>query len=85
MWIFLKNWYRMIYIIFEEGVTMNSIQEEQQEYEKFMFELTHKAHEVQQDFNKLSDNNKKKVLTEVDKVFVAKGLVGVLNYIIKQN
>ena len=50
-----------------------------------MFELTHKAHEVQQDFNRLSDNNKKRVLTELDKVFAAKGLVGVLNYLIRQN
>ena len=50
-----------------------------------MFELTHKVQEIQQDFNKLSENNKNKVLTEMDKVFVAKGLVGVLNYIIRQN
>ena len=64
---------------------MKNIQEEQQEYEKFMFELTHKVQEIQQDFNKLSENNKNKVLTEVDKVFVAKGLVGVLNYIIREN
>ena len=64
---------------------MKNIQEEQQEYEKFMFELTHKVQEIQQDFNKLSENNKNKVLIEVDKVFAAKGLVGVLNYIMRQN
>ena len=79
------DWYRIIYIILKGGETRKNIQEEQQEYEKFIFELTHKVQEIQQDFNKLSENNKNKVLTEVDKVFVAKGLVGVLNYIIREN
>lgn len=64
---------------------MNSIEKEEQEYKKFMFESTQKIQEIKQNFYKLSDNNKKKVLTEVDKVFVAKGLVGVLNYLIRQN
>lgn len=64
---------------------MNSIEKEEQEYKKFMFELAHKVHELEKDFNKLSDDNKKKVLSEVDKVFAAKGLVGVMNYIIRQN
>jgi Skp family chaperone for outer membrane proteins len=64
---------------------MNSIEKEEQEYKKFMFELVQKVYELEKDFNKLSDDNKKKVLSEVDKAFAAKGLAGVLNYIIRQN
>ena len=63
---------------------MKSIQEENYEFEKFMIESTHKAKEIQRDFNRLSDYNKNRVIGEVDKIFAAKGLVGVWKYLIRQ-
>ena len=60
---------------------MNSIQEEKFEYEKFMFELAHKAQEAQKDFDKLSDANKARVMNELEKVLTARGLAGVMEHI----
>ncbi len=68
-----------------EGVTaMKSIQEEQYEYDKFMLELAHKAQEVQQDYNKLSDENKCRVKNELEKTLAVRGLAGVLQHIKEQ-
>ncbi|MBQ7863117.1 MAG: hypothetical protein IJ353_01485 [Lachnospiraceae bacterium] len=63
---------------------MNSVQEEQHEYEKFMIKLAHKAQEVQKDFNVLSETNQSRVLSEVNNMLNARGLVGVLKHIISQ-
>ena len=60
---------------------MNSIQEGKFEYEKFMFELAHKAQEAQKDFDKLSDANKARVMNELEKVLTARGLAGVMEHI----
>ena len=60
---------------------MNSIQEEKFEYEKFMFELAHKAQEAQKDFDKLSEANKARVMNELEKVLTARGLAGVMEHI----
>lgn len=60
---------------------MKLIQDEQIEYEKFMIELAHKAQETQKDFDKLSEANKSRVLNELEKVFTARGLAGVMEHI----
>lgn len=60
---------------------MKIIQEEQYEYEKFMLELANKSHEINQDFNRLSEENKCRVKCELMNVIAARGLNGVLEYI----
>ena len=60
---------------------MKSIQEEKFEYEKFMFELAHKAQEAQKGFDRLSDANKARVINELEKVLAARGLAGVMEHI----
>ena len=60
---------------------MKSIQEEKFEYEKFMFELAHKARETQKDFDKLSEANKARVINELEKVLATRGLAGVMEHI----
>ena len=52
---------------------MKSIQEEQYEYGKFMLELAQKSQEIQQDYNKLSDENKCRVKNELEKILAARG------------
>lgn len=60
---------------------MNLIQEEKFEYEKFMFELAHKAQETKKDFDKLSETNKAKVIDELEKVLAARDLAGIIEHI----
>ena len=60
---------------------MKANYEEQYEYKKFMSELAHKAQEVQQDFNKLSEANKAKVLSELEKVLAMRSITDVLRHI----
>ena len=64
-----------------KGATkMKSIQEENYEYEKFVIELAHKVQEIQQDFNKLSDEDKFRFENDVTRAFRLKGVVGVSEY-----
>lgn len=65
----------------KEGQVMKLIQEEKYEYEKFMFELAHKAREAQKDFDKLSEANKARVINELEKVLAARGLAGIMEHI----
>ena len=60
---------------------MNNIQEEQYEYEKFMIALAHKSHEIKQDFDKLSAENKYKVKCGLKNALATGGLSGVLKFI----
>lgn len=60
---------------------MNNIQEEQYEYEKFMLALAHKLQEINQDFAKLSIENKYKVEGELKNALDIGGLAGVLKHI----
>lgn len=62
------------------ATTMNSIQEERYEYDKFVIELAHKVQEIQQDFNKLSDENGIRFENDVMRAFMLKGVVGVSEY-----
>ncbi len=59
---------------------MNSIQEERYEYDKFVIELAYKVQEIQQDFNKLSDENKIRFENDVMGAFMLKGVAGVSEY-----
>ena len=52
---------------------MYSIQEKC-EYDKFVIEFAHKVHEIQQDFNNLSDDNKIKFQNDVMRAFMIKGI-----------
>jgi hypothetical protein len=61
------------------GITMYSIQEKC-EYDKFVIEFAHKVHEIQQDFNNLSDENKIKFQNDVMRAFMIKGIEGVSEY-----
>ena len=60
--------------------TMQSIQEERYEYDKFVIGLAHKVQEIQQDYNKLSDENKIRFENDVMRAFMLKGMVGVSEY-----
>lgn len=60
---------------------MNLIQQEQYEYDKFMLKLTNKSREIQEDFDKLSQNNKYRVKNELEKVLAVRGLTGVMEHI----
>lgn len=59
---------------------MKSIQEEKYEYDKFVIGLVHKIQEIQQDYNKLSDENKIRFENDVMRAFMLNGMVGVLEY-----
>ncbi len=59
---------------------MNSIQEEQYEYDKFIFGLSQKIQEIQQDFSKLSDENKCRVSNELGKFLRMGSLEAALQY-----
>lgn len=64
-----------------KGATiMKSIQEENIEYDMFVIGLAHKVQEIQQDFNKLSDENKIRFENDVTRAITAKGIVGVSEY-----
>lgn len=54
---------------------------EEQDYIEFMAKLEHKVIETQNDFNKLSDNNKTKVITTINKNIEANGILGLLNFL----
>lgn len=60
--------------------TMKSIQEEKNEYDKFVIGLAHKVQEIQQDFNKLSVENRIRFENDVMRAFMLKGMVGVSEY-----
>ena len=59
---------------------MKSIQEEKIEYDNFVIGLAHKVQEIQQDFNKLSDENKIRFENDVTRAITAKCIVGVSEY-----
>lgn len=53
---------------------------EEQDFIEFMAKLEHKVCETQNDFNKLSDNNKAKVMAEIKRMIESKGFIEALNY-----
>lgn len=59
---------------------MKNLREEQYEYEKFMFELANKVHELKQDFDKLSIKNKYRVENELKKDLAVQSLAGVFEH-----
>lgn len=63
---------------------MKNFQKEQYEYEKFMFELAKKSHEMTREFNKLSKENKYRVECEIKNIFAVNGFANALEHITKQ-
>lgn len=59
---------------------MKSLQEEQREYEKFAIEFGQKLYEIQQDYNKLSVENKYRFQNELMNMLFSRGVVGVMDY-----
>lgn len=55
-------------------------QEERNEYEKFMIGLAHKVQEMQQDFDKLSIENKIRLENDIKKALMLKGMMGISEY-----
>ena len=53
---------------------------EEQEFNEFMAKLDQKLAEIQIDFNKLSMNNKSKVVNTVNQVARAKGIIEFLKW-----
>lgn len=71
-----------LYVLSKKGaIKMKTIQEEKYEYDKFVIELSHKLHDIQQDFDKLSDENKIRFENTVSRVLLTKGILGVLDYL----
>ncbi len=62
---------------------MKLIKGEQAEYNEFMAEVSHKVHEMRKDFDKLSDNNKARVKSDILKIAFAQGTAGLLKYLDK--
>lgn len=54
---------------------------EEKEYNEFMTKVIQKARETQNDFNKLSDNNKLKVKTAINQIIQVQGFSGLMNYL----
>lgn len=52
----------------------------EQEYNEFMAKLCHKAHEVNQDYQKLSSENKKRVDVTVENLVRAHTVMESINY-----
>ncbi|MDE5830172.1 MAG: hypothetical protein K2H53_00200 [Clostridia bacterium] len=63
---------------------MKSIQEEQYEYDNFIVKLANKSREIQEDFDKLSQNNKHRVENELRKILAARGLAGFFEHVNRQ-
>lgn len=59
---------------------MKNINEEQYEYEKYVIGVAHKMQEIQQDFNKLSNENKVRFENDIMRAFMLKGIVGVSEF-----
>ena len=56
----------------------------QEEYNEFMAKLAFKTHEVQQDYNDLSEENKKKVLRELSDAIAVNGVAVLLDQLAKR-
>lgn len=54
---------------------------EQQEFDKFMVNLIHKANEVQKDFNNLSPDNQQRVNSEVWNMCRTMGMANALAFL----
>ena len=59
---------------------MNDQTQEMSEYIKFWAKFAQKAEEILHKYNKLSDENKKKARAEAQRIFMAKGVAGVMKF-----
>ena len=59
---------------------MNDQTQEMREYVKFWTIFSQKAEEILHEYNNLSDENKKKASTEAQRIFMAQGIAGVMEF-----
>ena len=59
---------------------MNNQTQEMREYIKFWTKFFQKSEEILHEYNNLSDENKKKASTEAQRIFMAEGIVGVMEF-----
>lgn len=59
---------------------MNDQTQEMREYIKFWAKFSQQAEEILHEYNNLSDENKKKASTEAQRIFMAQGIAGVMEF-----
>ena len=61
------------------GILEETMLTEEQEYNNFMADISEKAMDLQNKYNKLSDNNKRKFLQYIEPMVRAGGIQGFMN------
>lgn len=59
---------------------MNDQTQEMREYIKFWTKFSQKAEEILHEYNNLSDENKKKASVEAQRIFMARGVAGIMEF-----
>lgn len=59
---------------------MNDQTQEMTEYIKFWVKFSQKSEEIMHEYNNLSDVNKRKASAEAQRIFMAQGVAGVMEY-----
>lgn len=59
---------------------MNDQTQEMTEYIKFWGKFSQKSEEIMREYNDLSDENKRKASAEAQRIFMAQGVAGVMEY-----
>lgn len=59
---------------------MNDQTQEMREYIKFRTKFSQKAEEILHEYNNLSDENKKKASVEAQRIFMAQGGAGIMEF-----
>ncbi len=59
---------------------MSDQSQEMREYIKFWTKFSQKSEEILREYNNLSDENKKKASAEAQRIFMARGVAGVMEF-----
>lgn len=59
---------------------MNEKKQEMKDYIKFWAKFSQKAEEILNEYNNLSDENKKKATLEAQSIFMMQGITGVMEF-----
>lgn len=59
---------------------MGDQSQEMREYIKFWTKFSQKSEEILKEYNNLSDENKKKASAEAQRIFMAQGIAGVMEF-----
>ena len=59
---------------------MSDQSQEMREYIKFWTKFSQKSEEILREYNNLSDENKKKASAEAQRIFMAQGVAGVMEF-----